>query len=491
MNVLRGTVVLAFTAASAAGAQNKGCKIEDGKPFQLASARIYLQKAVTGKAVDEKPKHLANSVKVLTENADRIGNPVGRNWLLGRTLIEWMNIRGPLNFAATRGELGFTDNPQAPLNILAAIDTAFTAVETNAPECADTTMRYRRPVWGRIINASQAALSNNQLDSAEYFANQSLHIFRRAPNAAYILANIATQRNDVPAQLRYFEQTIQMAGADTSYTKIRRQAMYNVAVLKASQAENAEGEQQKAHYREAAKLFEAYLKEDPGNSGASQGLARALTALGDSTAVLNIYADMLASPDKFSEVQLFEAAVGAYNAKKYPESAKLYEAGLAKNPYDRNALANSATTYFQMRDADKMSAVVDRLMDLDPSNPDNIRLKMAALQVRQRASTDEKLKRALGDSVLKYMELEKNAPVKVSVQQFTHSNARHTLTGAVENRSKAAATYKVDFEFLDKDGKVVARQTANVGPVNPSETKSFSLNVVQSGIMAYRYKLGS
>ncbi|HKG92994.1 MAG TPA: tetratricopeptide repeat protein [Gemmatimonadaceae bacterium] len=487
MNVLRGTVLLVLAGASAAGAQNKSCKIDDGKPFQLASARIYLQKAATGKAADEKPKHLQSSLRVLTENADKIGNPVGRNWLIGRTLVQWIELRPEFSFTAKRGELGFATDPQGTVNILAAMDSAFSVVEQQAPECTDTTTRYRRSVWSKIVNHAQTQLTASQIDSAEYYANQSLYAYRRAPNAPYILASVAIQRNDVPAQLRFYEQTIQMAGMDTMYTKIRRQAMYNVAVIKNTQAEAATGDQQKTYYREAANLFQTYLKEDPTNPNAQQGLARALTALGDTTAAMNVYGEMLATPEKFSDVQLFEAGVSAYNAKKYAESAKLYEAGLAKNPYDRTGLANAATTYFALRDADRMSGVISRLMEIDPNNPDNLRLKVAAFQIRQRASTDEKLNRALGDSVLKYLELEKNAPIKVSVQQFAHNNARHTLVGSVENRSKAAATYKINFEFLDKDGKVIARQTQNVGPVNPGESKAFTLNVVQSGIVAYRY----
>ena len=486
MNALRGTAVLSLALASAAGAQNKGCKIEDGKPFQLASARIYLQKATSGKP-DEKPKHLQNSVKVLTENADRIGNPVGRNWMIGRSMVQWLDLRGPLNFTATRGELGYATDPNAPVNILAVMDTVFAAVEQQAPECADTTTRYRRYVWGRIINASQSALGNGQLDSAEYYAQQSMLVYRKSPHAPNILAMIALRKNDIPNQIKYYQQTIELSGTDTSVAKLRKSAMFNLGVLKSGQAEAASGEQQKALYREAAEIFRTYNREFPGDPNGQQGLARALNAMGDTAAVAGIYAEMLANPDKFTEGQLFEAGVAAYAAKKYSDAAKLYEMGLTKNPYDRAALGNAAATYFVMNDPEHMGDVVRRLIEIEPSNAENYKLMAGVYQIRQRAATDDKLKKPLTDSILKYLDLEKSLPVHVQVTQFSHSGARHQLAGTVKNRSKAAASYQLKFEFLDKDGKVVARQNKDVGPVNPDESKEFTINVVQSGIVGYRY----
>jgi hypothetical protein len=77
--------------------------------------------------------------------------------------------------------------------------------------------------------------------------------------------------------------------------------------------------------------------------------------------------------------------------------------------------------------------------------------------------------------------------VRVSFNQFMHNGAKHTLAGTVQNKGTAPGTYTLKFEFLDKTGSVVATQSATVGPVEPNQSKDFTVSVTQTGIVAYRY----
>ena len=95
--------------------------------------------------------------------------------------------------------------------------------------------------------------------------------------------------------------------------------------------------------------------------------------------------------------------------------------------------------------------------------------------------------RAFTDSALKYNAVSDSLPVKVAFTEFTPGEAKTTLAGTVLNKSAAAKSYVIKFEFLDKTGAVVAAQEVNVGPVQPNASAGFSATGTAAGIAAFRY----
>ena len=75
----------------------------------------------------------------------------------------------------------------------------------------------------------------------------------------------------------------------------------------------------------------------------------------------------------------------------------------------------------------------------------------------------------------------------MNIRSFTHNGADHSLSGSIENRGTAPASYNFAVEFLDKNGTVVASKTASVGPVAPKASGSFKIQVQGTGIAAFRY----
>lgn len=489
MNVFRrtGLLVAALSTASAvAGAQGK-CDINEGSPYQINSAKIYLGKVQSGKE-SERESHLKNAVKVLTENPDRINNQLGRNWLLARAYYEWgQRKQYKETLVARRGDLGFVSNPDATIDLVAAMDTALTFVESQAPQCATDAMRFRRNMFGTLFNPAVELFNADVTDSAASLVNRALLIYKGSPHAYMMLAQAAIKKNDAPTALAQFRRAIEASGTDTSYAKVKRQAMYNLSVSLISQAEEQTGAQQKATLAEARTLLETYVKEAPGEAAAQQALARVLTMSGDTAAVANVYAEMLANPAKFTDIQLFEAGSNAALAKRNEEATKLLEAGLAKNPYFRDALYNLSNVYFVQERADRMLPMVRRLIEVDPSNPDNYRLLAAAYQLQAKTTKDAKAKKVQQDSLLAYLDRSTKMPVRVTFTNFSHSGATHTLSGAVENLGTASKSYDLKVEFLDAQGKVVATKTANIGAVDAKARKDFTVTVQQQGIAAFRY----
>jgi len=489
MNALRiaAALVAVGLAAGRAGAQGK-CDINQGSPFQLNSAKIYLNRAQSsvGKE-DERVKHLRNAVQVLTEKADKIGNPVGRNWLLGKTLVVWLQ-QPSVTPTMQRGALGYTENPGGTIDVLAATDSAFDVVERAKPECADSVTIYRRMPWTKIINRAVEAVNADQIDTAEYYARQSLVIYDKGPYAYNVLANVAQKKNDLAGARTALKKTIELAGNDTSFAKVRQTSMYNLAVLTTTAAESSTGAEKQALTNEAAAMYEAYLKEVPGDANARAALARVKGEAGDTAAVVAIYSEMLANPGKYTDLQLFEAGSNAARADRKDDAVKLLEAGLKKNPYYRDALFNLATTYFELKRPEQMAPVVKRLVEVDPNNPDNWRLYAGLYQLKQNAAKTAAQRKPATDTLLMYLSRSEKMPVRVSFNQFTHNGAQHTLGGSIENLSdKPLNNVALKIDFLDQSGNVVASQTAQVPSVAPKGSQSFTVNANKDGIVAFRY----
>jgi tetratricopeptide (TPR) repeat protein len=196
---------------------------------------------------------------------------------------------------------------------------------------------------------------------------------------------------------------------------------------------------------------------------------------------------MLSQPDKYTDMQLLEAGVNAARAERAKDAAALFEAGLKKNPYYRDGLFNLAVTYLSSNQQDKMLPVLDRLIQVDPSNPENYRVFVNYYMDKVKTEKNTVAKKALSDSVLKYYKLFSEPTVKVTFNLFSHDGAKHTLAGAIENLSPAAKTYTLKVDFLDNTGNTLATQEATVGAVDPKGSKPFRITVEKEGIVAFKY----
>ena len=488
---MKNPVMPALAALALAGAPSavlaQKCDINDSKPFQVNSARIYLNKATSpsGKE-DERPRHLKNAIEVLTKDGDRIGNPVGRAYLLGRTLFVWTQQPG-IGFTSTRGRIGYTDNPGQPVDLLAAIDSAFSVVEAGAPACADSVGKFRSAISNKLFNDAVALINSQQVDSAEVLVRKSRLLTPNSPYVWNALAIIEERRGRTDSLPTFYAKVLETTKGDTAFAKLRQSAMFNLAIVKMTQADQLSGEAKRAALTEARTLLQQYDTEAPGNPNTQRALARALSALGDTAAATQAYASMLADPSKYSEVQLFEAAAALAIARKNADAVKLFDAALALNPYNRDGLFNLASTYSQAGDFAAMRAAAERLVAVDPGNPDSWQQLAVAYQGLSRGEKNDVRKKAWVDSLIKYNQKAKTAPLRVQVTQLRHAGARHSVSGTVQNLGTSPREVTLKFEFLDRSGTVVASQEAKVGSVAPGSASPFTVVVEQAGVVGYRY----
>ena len=476
---------MALLAPLAANAQT--CEVNESKPFQLNSARIYVNKALDQKGKDDERKnHLSSAVQVLTDNGDKIGNPAGRAMLLGKALFLW-TYRPGIGFTATRGTLGYSDRKSEPVDLLVAIDSAFTVVETMVPACADSLSKMRRMIGVKLINEASVQVNANSLDSGYALARRAGTIMPRSPYVFNALAVIAERRGQTDSLMLYYGQVLETAGDDTTFARMKAQAQYNLAVAKLNASDNVTGAQKKAMLAEAKTLLEAYLVANPGNPAGQRALARAAVASGDTAAAKGIQSEMVANPSKYNEIQLYEAASALAIAKNNADAVKLFDAALAQNPYFRDALFNLASTHGQAKDFEKMLAVSKRLVDVDPGNPDNWQQMATAYQGLYRAEKNDVRKKALLDSLVKYTQVHKSAPLRVTITRFAHGGAKHSINGNVTNLGTAARDVTLKFEWLDKGGTVLTTSEVKVGSIAPKAAAPFATSVDQAGIVAFRY----
>jgi len=494
-------VALATFAGTTASAQNKkddkaqpasACKLDFGANSTLDDANKTLATIPLSKA-EEQTKRLQSVVKSLTDNPDKFKDQVARNYLLGQALATWASRPGT-GATMRRGDVGYASNADGQVDVLAATDTALTAVETAAPQCKAETENVRLGPWSKLINQVPPLVNRDQLDSATAAIQRSLVIYRESPYTYYFEGNIAQKKSDWTAAGQSFSKVVTMTtpevlAKDTTLKQVREYSLFASAYSHQKLGQAASGDAQKQHYAAAVEGYKQYLKEYPNGPNAqnAQNMSTSLLSqTGDTAAVTALWKQMLASPDKYDYLQFFDAGVDAFQGNHKPEAAQLIEAGLQKNPNYRTALYNLANTYRALNQPDKEVPIVQRLIAVDPSNPDNQQLLALAYQDLAKTTTDPKLKKARMDSVSMLLQQADRIPARVTFTQFTHDGSKHILAGNVENLTAAPRTDTLNFEFLDKAGTKVATSSAVVQS-KAKEKVPFNVNVTQDGVIAFRY----
>ena len=472
-------------------AQPASCTVDQSKPKELALATLALAQAQGGANPAGKTKGLRDVVKNAT-GGKPTENPAGRDYVLAQALVMWAAEPG-MSGTVRRGDLGYTSTPDATIDVLAAADSSLTRLQQAVPGCAELAMQLRQqPAWLNLVKGSIEALNANKPDSAAALANRSLVMYRGSPYPYHVLSAVATQKNDVPTATANWNKVIELAGTDTTYRSLRLSALYNLGVVQLDQATAATGDAQKTAAQTAAATIRRYLAEAPSSAEAPQmqdALARALKLTGDAAAITSVYTDQLQNPGKYSDLALSQAGVIAAQNNQNADAAKLFEHALKANPYQRDALNNLASMYYGLKRYDEMLPIVQRLVAIDPSNPDNWLFAAYAYQeLGKAAKPTSPQRKAYTDSLLKYKALSEKTPVKLTFTQFTRAADRTTLAATLENLASATAkSYTVTFEFLDATGNVVATESATVGPVEKGKSAPFTVNVPKPGIVALRY----
>ena len=473
LGALAPALVAFATPAGAQQAQQAAaqtCDVDQNKPGSLAAAVFTITRMQASTDTVARAKAMRDIVgKVSADAKATKDNPIGTAYTLAQAYaILAQDVKLANN--ATAADVGLTGTGQ--VDLLKLVDSTTKVVQTAKPGCAENLMALRQLAWRNVINASLAQLNEQKLDSAQYYANRAAIVVPDSPFSSYVLGTVALTNKDYKAAEGHYAKTIQLIGTDTTMKEIGAAATQNLAAARGA---------------------------------AAQTLAQS----GD-------YSALLADPAKFGDLALTQAGVNASVAKKFDDAAKLFAAALEQNRFQRDALNNLAATQMQLKQYEPMVPIAQRLVEVDPANPDNYLFLAIAYQGVANATKNPAQKKALTDSLLKYNRLANEMPVKVTFTEFSRGETKTALAMSVENLAKTAAapartgtrpaagarpaaaasaagpkTFPIKIEFLDQTGNVVDTQDVSVGPVAPGATSQAKVEANKPGIVAFRYKVQS
>jgi tetratricopeptide (TPR) repeat protein len=480
------------TLASQLAAQWEGpkCDIKAGH-FLVNSGVLYLKSATETKFPDQRDKKLGDAARVLGEAVGTGGqekNPAAW-YYLGRYYVEMKDAAGA--------------------------DSAFAKAAALAPGCLQDINQWRRKLWAPVVNAGVAAWQAGNTDSAITSFRRANQLYAGEPTAfAYLATLLGPNQPDSAA--KYFKLAA-AAAQDPKYAKEKKDAMFNLARV-------YHGAQR---WDEAVQAYKAYLATYPDDVQATAGLASVYIAMGKRDEAMALYTQMLQHTEAADAADLFRAGGQILNGLTPPDTAaqggqcraetrganraltvrqvaahcdsttrramrtfeasvqgqyrvveQAYEAGLAKNPYYRDALFTLTGVAVLAGDTTRALAAATRLYAVDPLNRSSVRMVAQAWQLKGRS-----------DSTLRYLQLADSVPVDVTIGTFLPDEHGATLSGLLTNvRPKPNPTLHLTFEFLNGKGDVVATETVDVAAIAPGGNQPLELKPKGAGIVAWRYR---
>jgi hypothetical protein len=477
----------AAAGAAAAAAAAPACDVDQMAPQKLALAMIGRSKTVASKTPDEGMKNVREGMKnILDKQTSQ--NTLGRDYLMAQYMLLGIEFGGEVQ---TRGALEMGGDKAAKVDLLVVADSLLDIVEAAKPACKDETKDWReyKPYANRI-QAAYTALQANQADSAERSAKRAMILSENAPQAYDVLWRLAASKNDDENQIKYLAIAVDKLGADTSTYKIRANLMFNLGRIQQGLAEKAAADKKAELWKNAAAAYLRVVKEHPNAPEAAfaiNGISVRWALTQDSTeaaAVLGIIKPVMSTMDDFA---LSQAAVVAVRLTRNAEAADLFKAATTANPYSREYLYNYAATLLELKRFSEMLSIASRLVQLDPSNPDNVLLYAYAYKGIGDAATDAAQKKAMSDSAIVYITKSDGMKHKLEFKGLDRGQAATTVDFEIENRDTAAKSYTVEFEFLDKTGAVVEKKSVTVGPVASKAIGTGKVEIAKGGVSGVRY----
>lgn len=472
------------------------CDLPGAGQYLVASAVVYLSKSKDTHFDEVKDRELRDAYRVLNQalTTGQDKNP-GAWYYLARYYIERKDMIG--------------------------MDSSFTKAEALDPKCHDDIYYWRHNNWVPIYNNAVHALNAGKNDSALVYLQQASKASPGEPDGVSLLGTLFYNSGQYDSAATYFNKGLVIA-QDPKFEKNRKDLMFNLAAA----------EQQLKNYDSAAAVYRGYLKANPNDPSAISQLANTYAAGGHPDSARSLYQQMLQHADSIDPLTLFSAGVAMYNsapqapdtqaagvkcrddARKvrpalttaairhrcdppnaqamaaYDSAAhgtfalaiQAFRAGLAQNPYFRDALYNLTNTYLVTGQKDSMLSTARRLFAVDPMNRKTLQLMAEGFQEQGKS-----------DSALHYITLADSLlPFEVTVGQFQPGDQNAALSGLFTNfHSTPSKPAKITFEFLDTHGKVIASQTQDVPAIDASGNAAFQVQAIGANIAAWRYKAGS
>jgi tetratricopeptide (TPR) repeat protein len=480
---------LGAQSAAAGAPAAPACPVETLQPQPLGIAYLQRNKVVQAKTPDEAAKVIRDAMKSIFDDKNK-SNPLGRDFLLGQFYMLAMEYGD----VQTRGNLGMPGDKAAPVDLVTGADSLFTIVEKAQPTCVTEINQWREfKPYQTMVQAAYKAIGAGAVDSAERLAKRALMLSKTGPQPYDVLWRVAQKRGDEAGAVTNLQLAVDKLKGDTANANVRSNFLYNLGRIQQEYGDKKTDKAAKAEmYRNAAKAYMQVLQEYPTSDEAPfalSGISVASTIVSDTAMGVAAVNVIKAAPDKFSDMALATAGVLATRAGRVADAVTMFDAAVKKNPYSRDYLYNLAAMMYEAKRAAEMMPIVQKLVAIDPSNSENVMLFAYAFKGLSDNEKDPAKKKALIDSTVAYGKIadDMNLLHKVVYTEFDRTKDHTTLRGQVENHGKTAKTYKLDFEFVGKDGAVIDKKTVSVDNVAAGGTGDFTVELDKGGVYGVRY----
>lgn len=472
---------------AAAAAPVDPCPIELMQPTQLGVANLQRSKLANVKSASDGNSVMKDVSKLLFD-PKLSSNPMGRDMLLAQFITFYIQFAD----SAKRGDIGFPGDKNQYVDLFKFADSLFTLVENGEPKCRVTTLGWRnyKPYADRI-KAAYAAVGAGAADTAEKLATRAAILNHFGPQPYDVLWRVAQIRKDEANEVKYLQLAADKLEGDTLNAAVRSNFLFTLGRI---QQEFGDAKTDKAQkdklYKDAAKAYLQVLKEFPTSDEAPfamQGVSISAAVTSDTSISNAAVAVIKSQPDKYTDQTLAQAGVISTTAGKVADAVMFFGAAAKLNPYLRDYQYNLAAMLYESKQTTEMIPIVHKLVEMDPDNPDDLMLFTYAFGGLQNATKDPAIKKAAIDSVMYWGQKAEAMPQRLAYTDFQRQSNRTMLMGTVENRSKEAKSYTIEFEFLGKDGSVVNKSTATVANVAPGASGSFKVDIPVGGVYGVRY----
>ena len=209
----------------------------------------------------------------------------------------------------------------------------------------------------------------------------------------------------------------------------------------------------------------------------------------DQALTQEILGPMMEDPTPYPDLTLLLGAETSRLLNRQDNAMLLYRAALSKNPNIRDANYFLSYMLLEAKKPAETTELLDRLIELDPGNPDNVMMKTMAVRQVAEAERDTRKRAELIRQVNALVTREGAMPYRVQVTRFERRAEGAVWSGTVENRSNAAKTYTLDVAFLDTEGNVVETKSVTTSSAAPNAQAAFEVTATQPGIVAWKYVL--
>jgi Tfp pilus assembly protein PilF len=234
-----------------------------------------------------------------------------------------------------------------------------------------------------------------------------------------------------------------------------------------------------SRYDPVIRSYRTYLESYPDATDAVAGLANLYYQSGRQAEATAAFEAIYPPSRAIDPDLLIDAGRGALRGNAGAAGASLLERGLAKRPYNRDALVDLSNAYQLARDSARMLPVVQKLKGVDPLNRTTLRLLAAAWDLKGRR-----------DSAQKYQDLAAGGQaVEIAISSLDADSSGYTLRGSASNAgSVPAPVQRLTFEFLDSNGNVQVTQAVEIPQLLPQGSRDIEIRVRGTALVAWRYR---